>query len=296
MTSQPVALRLVLDPARRWRTLDLIRRLATYALLVLLAVPFVFPFWWMITSSFKSPSQIFEFPPRLLPETWKLENYVEVFTYQPFARHYLNSLYIAALVTAGTLLVASLSGYAFARIRFPGRNLLFIVLLSALMMPSEVTIVPNFFFMTELKLINTHFPLIVIPILGAPSVIGAFMLRQFFLTIPREVEEAAMLDGAGRFGIFWRVALPLARPALGGLAILTFLASWNQFLEPLVYLDDINLFTLPLSLRNYNDVYGTPLWHLQLAATTLSVVPVLIVYVIAQRQIIDTFAASGVKG
>jgi multiple sugar transport system permease protein len=278
------------------RNLVRLQRIAFYVLLVLLAIPFVFPFWWMITSAFKDQSTIFEFPPRLLPAVWHLENFVEVFRYQPFAQHYFNSLYIAILVTVGTLIVASLSGYAFARINFPGRTLLFIILLSALMMPSEVTIIPNFFFVKQLNLSNTHIPLIIIPILGAPSVLGAFMMRQFFLTIPHEVEEAAMLDGASRIGIFWRIALPIARPALGGLAILVFLASWNNFLEPLVYLDDINLFTLPLSLRNFNDVYGTPLWHLQLAATAMSVLPVLIIYVIAQRQIIDTFASSGVKG
>ncbi len=278
------------------RMLQRLSRGSTYLLLVLLAIPFVFPFWWMITSAFKDETTVFEFPPRLFPEVWHVENFGNVFSYQPFAQHYFNSLYIAILVTFGTLIVASLSGYAFARIKFPGRAILFIVLLSALMMPSEVTIIPNFFFMKQLNLINTHIPLILVPMLGAPSVLGAFMMRQFFINIPREVEEAAMLDGAGRFGIFWRVVLPIARPALGGLAILVFLNSWNNFLEPLVYLDDINLFTLPLSLRNFNDVYGTPLWHLQLAATTLSVVPVLIVYVIAQRQIIDTFAASGVKG
>ncbi|MCC7452172.1 MAG: carbohydrate ABC transporter permease [Anaerolineae bacterium] len=278
------------------RTLARLQRASTYLLLILLAIPFIFPFWWMITSAFKDQTAIFEFPPRLLPEVWHPENFGDVFTYQPFAQHYFNSLYIAVLVTAGTLIVASLSGYAFARIRFPGRTVLFVILLSSLMMPSEVTIIPNFFFMKELSLINTHVPLILIPIFGAPSVLGAFMMRQFFVSIPQEIEEAAMLDGAGRLGIFWRIVLPLARPALGGLAILVFLASWNNFLEPLVYLDDLNLFTLPLSLRNFNDVYGTPLWHLQLAATTLSVVPVLIIYVIAQRQIIDTFAASGVKG
>lgn len=278
------------------RTQEVIKRIAIYISLALLAVPFIFPFWWMITSAFKDQAEVFEFPPRLLPETWRWGNFVEVFNYQPFAQHYFNSLYIAVIVTVGTLLVASLSGYAFARIRFPGRMVLFIVLLSGLMMPTEVTIVPNFFFMKQLNLINTHVPLIIVPMLGAPSVLGAFMMRQFFISIPPEIEEAAMLDGAGRFGIFWRVALPIARPALGGLAILVFLSSWNNFLEPLVYLDDLNLFTLPLSLRNFNDVYGTPLWHLQLAATTLSVIPVLIIYVIAQRQIIDTFAASGVKG
>ncbi|MFN2136329.1 MAG: carbohydrate ABC transporter permease [Candidatus Promineifilaceae bacterium] len=278
-----------------YQRLALIKKAALYVLLILAAVPFVFPFWWMMTSSLKSPSQIFAYPPRLLPETWHWENFVEVFTYQPFARQYFNSLYIAVLVTIGTLIVASLAGYAFARIPFPGRTFLFILVLSGLMMPSEVTIIPNFFFMKELGLTNSHFPLIVIPIFGAPAVVGTFMMRQFFISIPDEIEDAARIDGASRFSMFWQIAFPIARPVLGGLAILTFLASWNLFLDPFVYLDDIELWTLPLSLRNYVDPYGTPLWHLQMAATTLSVIPVLIIYVIAQEQIIDSFATSGVK-
>lgn len=284
-----------IETSQRYRRQEQIKKFAYYSLMILVAIPFVFPFWWMMTSSFKTPSQIFEFPPRFLPQTWNWSNYVEVFTYQPFARHFFNSLYIAVLVTIGTLFVASLSGYAFARIKFPGSNFLFILMLTALMMPSEVTIIPNYYFMSALHLTDTHVPLIVLPILGAGSVFGMFMMRQFYLSIPSELEDAARIDGASRFGIFWRVVLPIARPALVGLAILTFLASWNQFLEPLIYLKDIELWTLPLSLRNYVDVYGTPLWHLQLAATTLSVVPVLVIYVIAQQQIIDSFASSGVK-
>ena len=281
---------------RRIRLESNAKKAAMYALLVLLAVPFVFPFWWMVSSAFKQPSEIFAFPPTLLPSSFDLSNFVDVFNYQPFARQYFNSLYIALAVTFGTLIVSSLAGYGFARIKFPGRTVLFLILLSALMMPSEVTIIPNFFFMKSLNLTNTHIPLIVLPIFGAQGVIGTFMIRQFFLSLPKEIEEAALLDGASRWGLFWHIALPIARPVLGGLSILAFLYSWNLFLEPLVFIDDINLYTLPLSLRNYNDVYGAPLWHLQLAATTLAVVPVLIVYVIGQRQIIDSFASSGVKG
>ncbi|MEX2534268.1 MAG: carbohydrate ABC transporter permease [Trueperaceae bacterium] len=267
-----------------------------FASLLLLALPFVFPFWWMITSSLKSASEVFAFPPTILPETWQWRNFVDVFGYQPFARQYFNSLYIAALVTAGTILVSSLAGYAFARIRFPASSLIFLLLLSALMMPSEVTIVPNFFFMTFLGWVNTHIPLIVLPIFGANGVVGTFLMRQFFLSLPGEIEEAAMIDGLGRFGIFWRIALPIARPALGALAIISFLFSWNLFLEPLVFINDLELFTLPLALNNFTDNYGLPIWHLQLAATTLSVLPVLVVYIIAQRQVVESFAMSGVKG
>lgn len=270
--------------------------LAWFATLLVIALPFIFPFWWMLTSSLKSASEVFAFPPTFLPKSWQWKNFADVFAYQPFARQYLNSIYIAVLVTLGTILVSSLAGYAFARIRFRGSALLFLLLLSALMMPSEVTIVPNFFFMTKLGWINTHLPLIVLPIFGANGIVGTFLMRQFFLTLPSEIEDAAMIDGLGRFGIFWRIALPIARPALGALAILSFLFSWNLFLEPLVFVNDIELFTLPLALNNFTDNYGAPIWHLQLAATALSVIPVLVVYLFAQEQVVESFAASGVKG
>ncbi len=276
---------------RQW-----LNKAALYLILVLLAVPFVFPFLWMVTSSFKSANEIFAFPPQILPNVWRTENFVEAFQYQPFALHYFNSLYIATLVTIGTVFIASLSGYAFARIRFRGSNILFILLLSSLMMPIEVTIIPNFFLMKYFSLINTHIPLIIIPVLGASSVIGTFMMRQFYLSLPEELEDAARIDGLNRFGIFWHIAMPLGKSAMGAVAILTFLYSWNAYLEPLVFIDDLNLFTLPLSLNNFNDAYGLPLWHLQLAATSLSVVPILIIYIIAQRQFVESLALSGMKG
>ena len=269
---------------------------ARYAALVGLSVPFVFPFLWMVGSALKPPSEIFAYPPTLIPETWHWWNFVEVFTYQPFARQYFNSLYIALLVTAGTVLFGSLAGYAFARMRFPGRTALFLMLLGALMMPAEVTIIPNFFLMGWLGLTGTHVPLILLPIVGANGVVATFIFRQFFVRIPRELEDAAMIDGLGRFGIYWRIALPLARPAIGAVSILSFLFSWNLLLEPLVFVNDLEMFTLPLALMNFSDAYGLPIWHLQLAATTLSVIPILAVYVIEQRRIVETFASSGVKG
>jgi multiple sugar transport system permease protein len=264
--------------------------------MVLMSFPFLFPFWWMISSSVKGLNDIFRFPPPLFPANPNWSNFAEVFSYQPFALQYANSLSISTVVTIGVLLIASLSGYAYARIVFRGRSAFFLLVLCALMIPAEVTIIPNFRMMTALNWINTHVPLIIIPIFGAGSVFGTFMMRQFFLQLPREIEESGMLDGLNRFGIFTRIALPLARPALGALAVLTFLVSWNAYLEPLLYVNDLPLFTLPLALANFVDAYGTPLWHLQLAATTLAVVPVLLVYVFAQRQIIDSFMQTGVKG
>jgi multiple sugar transport system permease protein len=200
------------------------------------------------------------------------------------------------LVTVGTIFISSLSGYAFARLRFGGRSFLFLLLLNSIMLPLEVTIIPNFHLMTSLNLINTHVPLIIMPILGANGVIATFIMRQYFLTLPPEIEDAAMPNGLNRAGIYWHIALPLAQPAIGAVAILTFLHSWNSFLEPLIYVNDLALFTLPLSLHNFTDAYGLPLWHLQLAATTLLIIPILIIYIQAQRRVMNSFVLSGIKG
>ena len=270
--------------------------LSWYVLLLILSLPFIFPFWWMITSSLKTAAEVFAFPPTLLPPSWQWTNFVEVFTFQPFARQYFNSLYIAVSVTVLTILISAMAGYAFARVRFPLRNVIFLALLSALMMPSEVTIIPNFFLFSALGWLDNHIPLILLPVFGANGVVGTFLMRQFFVQLPTALEDAAMIDGLGRFGIFWRIALPIARPIMAALAILSFLYSWNLFLEPLVFLNSQHLFTLPLALNSFTDNYGLPIWHLQLAATTLAVVPVLVIYVLAQRHVVQSFTMSGVKG
>ena len=267
-----------------------------YLLMVVLAIPFIGPLWWMITSSFKNTSEIFAFPPTLVPETWLWQNFVEVFKFQPFGRQFFNSVYIALAVTAGTVIISSLAGYSFARIRFPGNNLLFVLLLTSLMMPAEVTIVPNFQFMQYLKLTDTHVPLILIPILTGNGVLATFMMRQYYLNLPREVEESAMIDGLNRAGIFRYIALPMAKPAVASVAILAFLFSWNLFLEPLIFIDTLERFTVPVALRGFTDSYGYPMWDLQLAATTLSVLPVLLFYVLAQRQVVESLSFSGIKG
>nr|WP_253913420.1 carbohydrate ABC transporter permease [Pseudoruegeria sp. HB172150] len=249
----------------------------------------------MVSSGFKSANEIFG-QPSLLPDVWRWRNFVEVFEYQPFARQYFNSIYIALVVTGLTLIVSSLAGYALARIRFAGSVLLVVFLLSALMVPEEVTIIPNFFLIRWLGLTDTHVPLILLPVFGPQGVVATFLMRQYFMALPKDLEDAGELDGLSRIGIWWRIALPLSRPALAAVAIITFLHSWNLFLEPLVFLSSLEKFTLPLALGNFTDPYGMPLWHLQLAATSLAVVPVIIVYVIAQRQIVESFAMTGVKG
>ncbi|MBZ9668666.1 carbohydrate ABC transporter permease [Mesorhizobium sp. B2-1-8] len=277
------------------RLTEILYRICWTIVLLLLAVPFIFPFLWMISGGFKSTTEIFG-TPTLIPRVWRFENFVEVFAYQPFARQYFNSLYIAATVTVLTLFIASLAGYALARIRFAGAGLLMLFLVMALMVPEEVTIIPNFFLIRAMGLIDTHWPLILLPVFGPQGVVATFLMRQFFLALPKELEEAGKMDGLSRFGVWLKIALPMSRPALAAVAIITFLHSWNLFLEPLIFLSSLEKFTLPLALSNFNDSYGLPLWNLQLAATSLAVVPILIIYLIAQRQIIESFALSGVKG
>ncbi len=280
---------------RRFQPRRVLAPLLGSAVLLLIAVPFFFPFWWMITSSFKTATEVFA-DPSLFPSVWRWRNFIGAFQYQPFARHYFNSVYIALIVTFSTVFICSFSGYAFARLRFRGRSILFVLILSSLMMPAEVTIVPNFFLMNYLGLTNTHWPLILLAVLGAHGALATFIMRQHFLTLPSDVEDAARIDGLSNFGILIRVAMPIAGSAISAVTILTFLHSWNLFLEPLVFINELKLFTLPLSLNNFRDAYGVPLWHLQLAATTMSVVPILLVYIVAQKRIANALAFSGIKG
>jgi multiple sugar transport system permease protein len=281
----------------RSRTWLRFRRAAFIILLVLLAIPLVFPMWWMVASSLKSPTEIFAIPPDLFPWSLRFENYPAIFELIPFGTQYLNSVYIAVVNTVGTILVASLAGYAFARIRFPGATLIFVLLLTALLMPDEVIIIPLFVLMKDLGWLNTHLPLLIEPVFGAQAIVGTFLMRQYFLALPIELEDAGRIDGLGRFGIFRHVAMPLALPAVATLAILTFLSSWNEFLKPLIFLGgQTDLLTVPLALNTIHDRYGDPYWEIQLAATTLSVIPMIVVFVIAQRHFIQGFASVGVKG
>jgi multiple sugar transport system permease protein len=250
----------------------------------------------MATTSLKPVTEIFAFPPSLLPGSPTLDAYRQVFELQPFGRQYVNSLYIAVVVTVLTLAVSALAGYAFARIRFRGANVVFVIVLTGLLVPVEVTIIPLYRMFDTFGLVDTHWPLILVPSLGAPSVLATFIMRQFFITLPAELEEAGRVDGLGRFGLFWRVCLPLARPAIGAVSIFTFLHSWNLYLEPIVFLSSKEKFTIPQALTQYVDAYGGPMWNTQLAAATLSALPVLIIFVLAQRQFVQGLAQTGLKG
>lgn len=266
-----------------------------YALLSIVTIIIVLPFFWMVTTSLKDQNKIFQFPPQWLPSPVAWNNYKEVFAAQPdFLLHYWNSLYIAVLVTVGTCIVGALAGFAFAKLSFPGRNVLFLVLLSGMMIPNEVTIIPNFIWFSKLGIIDMHFPLIVPPMLGAGGIFGVFLLRQFYITIPKDMDEAAEIDGCGPWLTFWKIMLPMTTPAFATLAIFTFLNSWEDFLDPLIYLNSSKLFTLPISLRLFTDTAGTA-WHLLMAASVMATLPLLLVFFFAQKRFVEGVSTTGLK-
>jgi multiple sugar transport system permease protein len=249
-----------------------------------------------VSASLKTNDAVFSYPPTFFPTQWNWENYRTVFEVQPFARQYFNSLYIAVLATAGTVVVSTMAGYALARFRFRGRNGLFLLLISGILVPDEVTVVPLYRIVNSLGLMDTHWPLIVLPIFSGSGVIATFIMRQAFLSLPREMEDAARLDGLGRWGTYRRVAVPLVRPTVAVVVILSVYNSWNMFLEPLIFLRTPENYTLPLVLTTIEDEFGTKLWNVQMAATTLSILAVLVVFVAAQRHVIAGLTAGSVKG
>ncbi|MBW8349822.1 carbohydrate ABC transporter permease [Bacillus sp. IITD106] len=267
-------------------------RISFYGVLTIISLVMIVPFLWMINTSFKDSTKIFSF--QFIPSPFRWENYIDVLKSTPFHLFYFNSLYIAALVTIGTIFLGSLAGYAFAKLKFRGSSFMFLCLLSTMMIPVEVITIPLFLFMRDLGLINTHVPLIAIPILGPAGVFGVFVMRQFFLVVPKELEEAAKLDGCSYFRIYWNIMLPLAKPAVATLTIFTFLTSWNEFYEPLIYINSKELMTLPVALALFTDEVGTR-WELLMSASVMATVPLLIVFFFAQKQFIEGVAMTGNK-
>ncbi|MCP3793995.1 MULTISPECIES: carbohydrate ABC transporter permease [unclassified Paenibacillus] len=252
----------------------------------------IFPFLWTVSSSLKDMSQIFLVPPAWIPHPIKWSNYIDSLTAMPFGRAYWNSFYITTVSVSATLLTASMAAYAFAKIRFPGANLIFILFLSTMMIPKQVTMIPLYIIMTKIGWLDSHLSLIVPGALF--NAFAVFLLRQFMMGIPKELEEAAIIDGAGSFKIYWRIIMPLIRPALAAVGIFVFLGSWNNFLDALIFLNTPEKFTVPLLLNTFKGLYIAD-WSLMMAGTTISVIPVLIIYIVAQKQIIEGVTLTGIK-
>ncbi|MBP3038531.1 carbohydrate ABC transporter permease [Bacillaceae bacterium Marseille-Q3522] len=267
-------------------------RVVLHFILIVGAFLMVAPFLWTVSSSLKDMSQIFLIPPKWLPDPVTFQNYPASLTAMPFGRAYFNSFYITAIVVLLNLLTCSMAAYAFAKIRFRGANVLFILFLATMMIPKQVTMVPLYMIMDKLGWVDTHLALIVPA--GLFNAFGVFLLRQFIRGIPNELEEAAVIDGANPLRIYWSVILPLIKPALAAFGIFAFMGIWNSFLEPLIYLTTPEKFTVPLLLNTFKGLYFTD-WALMMAGTTISVIPVIIVYLFAQKQIIEGIALTGSK-
>lgn len=268
--------------------------LLAYALLIGGSIVMLFPFVWLIRSSLMGPDQIFTSPPEWIPRPVAWSNYVEALTIVPFSRYFLNTMTIELFTVLGTIITSSLAAYSFARLRWRGRNLIFGILLSGLMLPYAATLIPTFMFWQGVGAIDTYLPLTV-PAWFGGGAFNIFLLRQFFLTIPKELDEAAYLDGATPLGVLWRVILPLSKPALIVVSIFTFITVWNDFLGPLIYLADDEKFTLALGLASFRGLYNAQ-WGYLMAASTAVVAPIIVLFFLAQRYFIEGIALTGIKG
>ena len=277
------------------------RRALLYLLVTLLALGFFSPFFWSFLSSFKDPSEVMLFPPRVFPKVMKWQNYVEVFVRAPFGLFFKNTVVVAVFATLGSVISTLLVGFGFARRRFPGRDILFYVLLSTMMLPGEVTLIPQFLMFKSFGWLDTLFPLIV-PSYFAGA-FNVFLMRQFLMTIPMDFDEAAMLDGASSLQTLFGVLLPLIKPAIITIAILSFLGHWNDFFTPLIYLNTKEKLTLSVGLYWFQSSFayggsdvGEPKAQLLMAASMLTALPCVILFFVAQRYFVEGVVMSGIKG
>ncbi len=271
-----------------------VKQTTVYVVLIFFAIITLAPLAWGISTSLKPNVDVFAYPPQWIPENPHWSNYIEAWEVAPFANFYWNSFYITTLIVIGQLFTSSMSGFAFARLRFPGRDKLFLLYLASLMIPAQVIMIPIFLMVKELGWVNSHLSLIV-PSLATPF--GTFLFRQFFLGIPEELVDSAKLDGCSPFGVYWRIFLPLAKPALATLATFTALNTWNSFLWPLILIRSPELYTVT---QGIGLLRGMIQWRvameLVMAGTVTALLPIVIVFLFAQRYFIEGVTLSGLKG
>lgn len=273
---------------------SLARRLVLNLLLLVLSILALVPFWWMVTGGFKTLGDLFAYPPRLWPTRWSLEGYRRLFDYLPFARNIFNSVMISGLYTFGVLLSSSLAAFAFARMRFRGREVLFMLLLSTMMVPGVVCLIPQFMVFRFLHWINSPLPLIVPGFFSHAFYI--FMLRQFFTTLPPQLEESAKIDGASWPRIYVSISLPLIKPALMTMGLFALMGSWNDLLGPIIYLSKLEELNLTAASAYLRASYHTAEYqNVEMAAATITVLPLLVLFIFAQRYIVSSFIFSGIK-
>ncbi|MDM5336951.1 carbohydrate ABC transporter permease [Fictibacillus enclensis] len=263
-------------------------------LLILGSIVILSPVWWMISTSLKTPGEIAQYPPSFMPESFQWSNYLKAWQTAPFTRWAINTIFITVCVVIGNVVVNSFVAYGFAKIRFRGKNFLFMLVLSTMLIPGFVMMIPQYMLFSKLHWINTYLPLIVPAFFGNAFFI--FLLRQFFKTIPDEMIEAAKIDGANHFQIWWKLAMPLMKPAVITVAILSFNGAWNDFLGPLLYINDEKLYTLQIGLQTFKGTVQTQ-WHYLMSASVLVLLPVILIFFFFQRYFIEgSNITSGTKG
>jgi multiple sugar transport system permease protein len=291
---QPVTLSTSAQPRLQSANHESLWRTLIWLLLISGSFIMLLPFAWLVISSVKPQEQIFIFPPEWIPREIRWQNYVEALIYKPFYRFILNTLYIAVLNQIAILVTASFCGYGFARINFPGRDFWFGIVLATLMVPYIVLLVPQFIIFTKLGWIDTYLPLTV-PFFFGGGAFNIFLFRQFFRSLPEELADAGRIDGNSEFGVYWRIMLPLCKPALATIAVFTFLNTWNDFLGPLLYLRSDYNFTVALGLATFRSVMNTR-WDLLMAASTAMIAPIILLFFFAQRYFVEGIVLSGLKG
>jgi multiple sugar transport system permease protein len=270
-----------------------IRGIVVHILLIPAAVVFLMPFLWMLSTSLKPDSQLYAYPPIWIPNPLQWSNFPKTVTYVPFFLYLRNTLIIALTSMVGVVISSSLAAYSLSRIRWPGRQILFLMTIATLMLPFQVTLIPVFLVFKNLGWVGDFRPLILPQFFGYAYYI--FLLRQFFSSIPMELSEAARIDGASEWRTFWSVVLPLAKPALATVAVFQFIRSWTDYLNPLIYLNDQNLYTLQLGLQQYSSQYGRE-WGLLMAAAVLITLPPIVIFFLTQRTFVQGVTLTGIKG
>ncbi|MCM8775774.1 MAG: carbohydrate ABC transporter permease [Candidatus Omnitrophica bacterium] len=281
---------------RQQRQRQILKKIGVYLVLGIGAVSMIAPFLWMLTTSLKEPGSVYSFQRRWweewLPLSFYWKNYVNAFYVVPFGLFYLNSIFVVLCTTACQVATSALAAYAFARLHFPGRDKIFFAYIATMMIPGAVTMIPVFILLRYLGWIDTYRAMI-LP--AAFSAYGTFMLRQFFLTLPKDLEDAAKIDGCSYLGIFWRIILPLSKPALATLTTFTFMGTWMSFMWPLIVMNTHKKFTLPIGLAYFKSLHGTD-WTLLMAGSMMMVFPILLVFIFCQRFFVEGIKLTGIKG
>ena len=281
---------------KKHRNRQIIKKTTAYIFLTVGAITMVGPFMWMISTSLKNPGDVFSYSKawwmEWIPTKFVWQNYVQAWNVVPFAQFYLNSIFVSVAITLGQVATSAMAAYSFARLRFPGRDRLFFAYLATMMVPGAVTMIPVFILLQKLGWVDS-FKALILPSMF--TAYGTFMLRQFFMTLPRDLEDAAKIDGCSYTGIFWRIILPLSKPALATLTTFTFMGSWMSFMWPLIVMNTHEKYTLPIGLSYFQSLHGTD-WTLLMAGSLMMILPILLVFIFNQRFFVEGIKLAGIKG